>query len=99
MSLLRELVDESAFRENAERALLNAALLVRRSGLEHLVTEASHAEVLAMAQAGEILAKERVAQFLSAVENVPGFLAEFDGGARAREVVMDAAIAFTRSLS
>lgn len=59
MSLLRALVDVEAFKASASQALLDAALRVRRAGLEHLVTEAAPAEVDALALAGEVLAAER----------------------------------------
>jgi hypothetical protein len=96
MSLLRELVDEVGFREKPAHALLEAALLVRRAGLEHLVLGPTRAEVLALAQAGEAIAKERVALLLAALENAPAFLADFDGGARARNLVMEAALELSK---
>jgi hypothetical protein len=98
MSLLRELVDEKAFREDEAGALLDAALLVVRSGLQHLVSGPTRSEVLALARAGEIVAKERVGMLLTALEDAPGFMFELDGGARARAAIGTAALAASRSV-
>lgn len=92
MSLLRKLAgrDESAFRKDPHKALLDAALLVRRAGLEHLVTEAEPAEVLAMATAGERIAQERAALLFA---DPASALEPIDGGAAKREALLEEAFA------
>lgn len=84
MSLLRALVDVETFKASPSQALLDAALRVRRAGLEHLVTEAAPAEVDALALAGEVLAAERAVLSALAFRDVEGVAALFDGGERRR---------------
>lgn len=76
MSILRMMQVEGSGVEG----LLDAALLVRRAGLEHLVTEAEPREVLAMVQAGEILAHERASLAAKAIQQPLHFEALMDGG-------------------
>lgn len=91
MSLLRQLVNEEAFRQNPSRALYEAALLVRRSGLVHLVTEATEAEVAAMAWAGEVLVAERAVLLAEALKEPEKVAQVFDGGESRRRALLRAA--------
>lgn len=82
-SLLRELAGSTD-----PTKLLDAAILIKRAGLEHLVGVAGEAEVLVMARAGEILQKENNVQLAYGLRNYGEFVAEFDGGeARDNEVL------------
>ena len=105
MSLLRSLItardlcdsDGKPDKKAAARALLNAALLVRRAGLEHLVTEATEGEVLALAQAGEVLLEEHFAALVVALRDPARAIASLDGGATLRREVLRDALAEARS--
>jgi hypothetical protein len=77
MSLLRRMVDDT-------HSLDAMALLVRRAGLGHLVSDASPDEVQALADAGDRLFLERVACALKSLGNPAKALAPFDGGAALR---------------
>lgn len=95
-SLLRELMNESALHgdlADAFRTLKEAALLVRKAGLEHLVTEATEVEVKALAEAGEIVAKEHAVLLTVSLMDPASAVAPFDGGALLRRSVMRAALA------
>lgn len=98
-SLLRQLIKTEDLRDKkrAARALMNAALLVRRAGLQHLVTEATEAEVLALAQAGEVLQGEQLAAIAVAVHDPALAVQPLDGGATVRRQVIRDALAEARS--
>lgn len=78
-SLLRDLAEgRRKFVQAA--SLLDAALQIRRAGLEHLVQVTTQDELDAMALAGERLEDERAARFAQAVLEPEEALAPFDGG-------------------
>lgn len=91
-SLLRALVNEERFKKDPAGALLDAALIVLRGHLEHLVTEPTRGEALAMAVAGERIADERRAKLSVAIKRPAKALEPFDGGAALDEELMDAAL-------
>lgn len=80
MSLLRDLVDRELFSKNPTLALYDAALLLRRAGLEHLVTDATRAEVEALAAAGEQIKSELAVLFTTADRAPEVVAANYDGG-------------------
>jgi len=67
-----------------EHSLKDMALLVRRAGLEHLVTEADSEEIIALAAAGDELEMERAAYLAKALADPAEALRAFDGGAAIR---------------
>lgn len=81
MSLLRELINEPLFKKDPKKALLDAAILVRMAGLEHLVTEATRAEVVALALAGLHLGKVSAIDVAKALLAPEEIVAPIDGGA------------------
>jgi hypothetical protein len=96
MSVLRQLVDADRLKKDPAAELLDAALVVKRAGLEHLVTEATGVEVHALAKAGEILAKERIAALVLALSDPTRAIAPFDGGAASGREVLHLALAEAR---
>ena len=97
MSLLRELIADEEFERDAHAALVNAALLVRRAGLEHLVSDATLVEVEAMALAGERLADERLASLVNALEKPEDAIAAIDGGRSQARSLLKQLLTKTRS--
>jgi hypothetical protein len=87
-SVLRELVDPKLWAEDQAAALMDAAFVVRRAGLEHLVGEVTRAEALAMAVAGERIQKERAALLAGALSDPAEAVSAYDGGAMKRKQVM-----------
>jgi hypothetical protein len=78
-------------------ALPEAALLLRRAGLEHLVTGfPSPEEVQALANAGDVLELERAAALARAIHDRGAALAPFDGGACVRAETKALAYALSR---
>lgn len=101
MSVLREVMIAKGFREDLEpkavsELLAESALVVRRAGLEHLVNTATLAEIMALADAGEALAKERAALVVVTLQNPAKAFAAFDGGSSLRREVMRTALALSR---
>lgn len=79
--------------ESAE-ALLEAALLVRRAGLVHLVdAEVSVEEVRALAHAGDMLEVERALMARRAAEDPASLLRAIDGGKSLRQALVDRLLA------
>lgn len=92
-SLLRELVSEELWREDPACALLDAAVFLRRAGLEHLVCDPSRSEVLALAHAGEVLQDELVRKLRDPAK---GVVERSDGGQIHRTEVLREALAESR---
>lgn len=69
-------------------ALLEAAMQVQRAQLAHLVTEATGAEIAALADAGDLLAQERSLRLVKALLDPADAFAFSDGGRMKRELVM-----------
>lgn len=95
-SILRELVDQvdpEAFKADPKAALLDAALLVRRAGLEHLVGTATLLEVQALALAGEHLQKEQLVDLTRALADPLAAISDVDGGKTRQEALADAVCA------
>jgi len=62
-----------------------AALLVRRAGLVHLVTDVTEVEAEALARAGVTVAREDAILLVDALLDPPAALEPFDGGASKRQ--------------
>lgn len=95
-SLVRELVRADLFAANPAAALLDAALLVRRAGLEHLVQGPTRVEVEALARAGELVTQERLADLVAKLRHPAAALAPFDDGRALTDEVFAAAFAASR---
>ena len=96
MSLLRELINESLFETNPKKALLDAAILVRMAGLEHLVTEATRSEVVALALAGLHLGKVNAIDVAKALLDPEKTVAPIDGGAALEGKALDKSLEIAR---
>ena len=79
-------------RSDGNEGLLDAALLVRRAGLEHLVTEPTLEEIVALAKAGEILAHEHAGLAALAHQSPLEFRALLDGGDALVSATVDAVL-------
>lgn len=97
MSLLRQLVDQNLREENESLAIFEAALLVRQAGLEHLVTEATEEEVVALACAGERLVAEHATVLARAFRAPEEVSRIFDKGESLRRSFMRHALAAVRA--
>lgn len=89
--LLRQLVLDRGLGPSLERDLRDAAVLVHKAGLQHLVTEATLAEVRAMAEAGDLLEEERRLRLVHAVLEPGEAFRKVDGGRLQRSIMKSVA--------
>lgn len=89
MNILLAIVDEDEFRQAPERAMLAAAVRVRRAGLEHLVTgQVTPLMLASMEIAGEQLRAEQALLLAEAIHNPANVQAFFDGGDTQRQAFL-----------
>lgn len=96
--ILHDLIDDCLFKEDPIAALLDAALQIRRAGLEHLVTraEATPSAIAALMKAGQIVEAERAVFVARALQSPEDVAAIYDAGSsrieKACDVVLEAAV-------
>ena len=91
MNILRLLRGE----DESDLALEAAALLVRRAGLEHLIDDATGAEVAAMVQAGNEIIKEQAVVFAATLLDPAHAFVPYDSGKALRAATKRAAFALS----